>query len=479
MPLDVRQLLQDAAGPHHRLQSDHVNPRFAKSLSLIGFDRTYVRAEGAHLIDAEENRYLDMLGGYGMFNMGRNHPTVRQALNDCLAAETASLVQLGTPTLSGVLAQELKRRIPGFDYVYFTNSGAEGVETTIKFARRATKREGILHASSAFHGLTTGALALNGGEVFRKDFGPLLPGSRKVNYNDLTALEDALAAKDVAAFIVEPIQGKGVAIPDPGYLREAARLCHKYGSLLVVDEIQTGLCRTGRFLAMEHDGDVNADIVVISKALSGGYVPVGAVLYKKPVYNKVFSSLEDCVVHSSTFGQGDVAMVAGLASLIALDEDNAAHNAQVRGDQLGDGLLAIKDRFQFIGDVRWRGLMIGIEFSAPKSLSLRTAWSSVHALSKDLFCQAVTIPLLTDHRILTQVSGHHTDIIKLIPPLVLTDDDVKWFLTAFEKVMVDLHKFPGPAWEALFRIGKNAVSRGGKPEPAAVPSSESEREPAE
>ena len=475
MPLDVRRLLQDAAGPHHRLQSDHVNPRFAKSLSLIGFDRTYGRAEGAHLIDADGNRYLDMLGGYGVFNMGRNHPTLRQALTDFLALETASLVQLGTPLLAGVLAQELKRRIPGFGYVYFTNSGAEGVETAIKFARRTTKREGILHASSAFHGLTTGALALNGAEVFREGFGPLLPGNRKVKYNDLAALEAALASKDVAAFVVEPIQGKGVAIPDAGYLREAARLCHKFGTLFVVDEIQTGLCRTGRFLAMEHDGEVDADIVVISKALSGGYVPVGAVLYKKAVYNKVFSSLEDCVVHSSTFGQGDLAMVAGLAALMALDEEDAARNAQIMGDKLGQGLLALKDRFEFVGAVSWRGLMIGIEFKAPKSLSLHTAWSGVHALSKDLFCQAVTIPLLADHCILTQVSGQQTDIIKLIPPLVLTDGDVQWFLTAFEKVMVDLHKFPGPAWEVLFRIGKNAVKRGGESDPVSAP----EREPAE
>ena len=459
MPLDVRRLLQDAAGPHHQLQSDHVNPRFAKSLSLIGFDRTYVRAEGAHLIDAEGQKHLDMLGGYGMFNMGRNNTTVRQALTDFLAAETASLVQLGTPLLSGLLAQELKRRIPGFDFVYFTNSGAEGVETAIKFDRRATGREGILHASSAFHGLTTGALALNGADVFRNGFGALLPGNRKIKYNDLSALEEALSTKDVAAFIVEPIQGKGVAIPDAGYLREAGRLCRKYGALLVVDEIQTGLCRTGRFLAMEHDGNVDADIVVISKALSGGYVPVGAVLYKKSVYNKVFSSLEDCVVHSSTFGQGDMAMVAGLASLTALDEVNASQNAEVMGNKLGQSLRAMKERFQFIKDVRWRGLMIGIEFGAPKSLSLRTAWSGVNALSKDLFCQAITIPLLADHRILTQVSGHHTNTIKLIPPLVLNEEDVRWFLTAFEKVMVDLHKFPGPAWEALFRIGKNAVKR--------------------
>jgi len=256
--------------------------------------------------------------------------------------------------------------------------------------------------------------------------------------------------------MVEPVQGKGVGIADPGYFREAARLCHKYGALFVADEIQTGLYRTGKFLALEHDGDVDVDMVILSKALSGGYVPVGAVMYKKQVYDKVFSSLDQCVVHSSTFAQGNFAMAAGLAALQSLEEENAGTRAQIMGDRLGQGLLALKDRYEFIGDVRWKGLMVGIEFQKPKSFKLRTAWKSAHMMSPDLFCQAVTVPLMADHNILSQVSGPHMDIIKLIPPLVMTEDDADWFLRGFEDVMKGLHQFPGAVWETLFRIAKNA-----------------------
>lgn len=458
MPLDIDQLMKDAGERAGSLHAAHINPRFAKAMGLIGFDKAYVRAEGAHLWDAAGERYLDTLAGYGVFNMGRNHPTVRRALSDFLGKGASSLVQLETPLLSGELAEQLKRRAPaGFDYVCFTNSGAEGVEVAIKFAHRATKKPAILYASSAFHGLTNGALALNGTEMFRKDFGPFSPDCRKIPFNDLEALKTALAAREVAAFIVEPIQGKGVHIPDAGYLREAAALCHEHGALFIADEIQTGLYRTGKFLAMEHDGDVDADMVILSKSLSGGYVPVGALLYKKDVYDKIFSSLEECVVHSSTFAQGNFAMVAGLAALQALDEEDAGARAERMGNKIGQGLLAMKDRFEFIGDVRWRGLMIGIEFQKPKSLALRTAWKTTHMMNADLFCQAVTIPLLAEHKVLTQVSGYHMDVIKLIPPLVMSDEDADWFLGAFETVMEDLHKFPGAMWDTLFQIAKNAL----------------------
>ena len=461
MAFDLEAAVRQGVDGNNRLHTAHINPRFAKSMSLIGFDKTYVRAEGPCLWDKDGNKYLDMLAGYGVYNMGRNNRTVRDALADYLDRDMASLAQMEAPVLSGVLAEALKDRVPGgFDYVYFTNSGTEGIETALKFAVRATRRPTVLFTSSAFHGLSTGALALNGTDMFREGFEPFLAQTSKIPYDDLEALERALKAGDVAAFVVEPIQGKGVRIPSPGYLKQAADLCHKHGALFVLDEVQTGLYRTGPFLASQHDGDVDADMVVLSKALSGGYVPVGAVLYRKPVYDKVFSSLDKCVVHSSTFGQGGFAMAAGLASLHALEEAECGANATAMGDRLGARLLALKERFEFIGDIRWRGLMVGIEFTAPKSLKLRSAWSSAHMLNADLFCQAVTIPLLSEHKILTQVSGYQMDVIKLIPPLVIDDSDVDWFLTAFEDVMEKIHKFPGPAWSAIFQIGKNAVAAG-------------------
>ncbi len=458
MPLDIEKLLNDSAGQGLGLFREHVNPKLAQVLQTIGFDRDYVRGAGAYLWDRDGNRYLDMISGYGVFSLGRNHPDVRRALSDYMALDYPSLVQLDTPVLCGLLAKELKQRMPyELDKVYFTNSGNEGIETAIKYARCATGRPAVLYCRKAFHGLSNGALSLCGDSTFREGFEPLLADAREIPFNDLEALEQALAAGDVAAFVVEPVQGKGVNIPDSGYLSSAAELCHRNGALFVADEVQTGVGRTGRFLALEYDDKAEPDIVVLSKALSGGYVPVGAVLVRGWIYDKVFSSMERAVVHSSTFGKGGLSMVAGLATLASLDDQQLMERAVQIGDRLGEAIQAMAPRFEFIREVRWRGAMLGIEFDAPRSFALRSAWSMVHKLDANLFPQAITMPLFSDHRILTQVAGHNIDVVKLLPPLVLSDDDMDWFLQAFEAVMVRLHKFPGPAWEALSRIGKFSI----------------------
>ncbi len=459
MPLDIRKIVKDNTGQNNVLYAEHVNSRFAKALKIIGFDRNYVKASGAYMWDGNDRKYLDMLAGYGAFNMGRNHPDIRQVLKDFMDADFCSLVQMETPILCGLVARDLKQRCGyGMDKVYFCSTGAEGNETAIKFVRRATGRDKLLFASSAFHGLTSGALALNGGEVFREKFGELL-GSDKVPYGDLDALETALSKGDIAAFFIEPIQGKGVNIPPAGYLAAAGRLCRKFGTLLVVDEVQTGIGRTGKFLAIHHEEGIEPDLIILSKSLSGGYVPVGAVLMKDAVYNKVFSSLDRAVVHSSTFGKSNFAMAAALAALNVLDEEGLCENATAMGDMLGERLSALVPKYEFMKQVRWRGLMLAVEFAKPKSLKLRTAWATVNGLNEDLFCQAVTIPLLQDHAILTQVAGNRMTTIKLIPPLTINESDVDWFVTSFDKVMQDLHKFPGPAWESLTRIARNALSR--------------------
>jgi len=458
MSFDILGLIKEAEGRNYELHEAHVNPRFAKTLRTIGFDRCYTRAEGAYLWDNEGRRHIDMLSGYGMFNMGRNHPTIRQALTDFLGSEYPSLVQMEAPLLSGLLAKELKERMPNdLDIVYFTNSGTEGVETAIKFARAATGKPAIIYTGKAYHGLTNGSLSLNGDDVLREDFEPLLPACRKIPFNDLDVLEQALAAGDVAAFVVEPVQGKGVNIPAPGYLREAAALCRKHSALFVADEVQSGMGRTGKFLALEYDGDVDADIVILSKSLSGGYVPVGAVLTRQWIYDRVFPSLDKSVVHSSTFGQCSLAMVAGLATLHVLDEDRLIPRAAELGDRIGQALSAMIPQYEFMHDVRWRGLMVGIEFAQPKSLGLRSGWDIAHRMDKSLFPQAITMPLLQEHGMITQVAGHHIDVVKLLPPMVLCDADVNEFIEAFDQVMKDLHRFPGPVWEALSRMGRSSV----------------------
>ncbi len=462
MPFDLDETLQAALDSPARRYAENVNPRFAKALGLIGFDRTYVRAQGPYLWDANGHRYLDMLAGYGVFNIGRNHPVVKKALTDFMARDIASLVQMELSPLVALAAERLKARVGlGLDLVYFGSTGAEANETAIKFARRTTGRSRILHATSAFHGLTTGALALNGSAVFREGFGPLTE-SAAVPFGDIAALESELKKGDVAAFFVEPIQGKGVHIAPPGYLPAAARLCHAHGALLVVDEVQTGVARTGRFLALHHepemqsDPEARPDMVLMSKALSGGFVPVSAVLMTRRVYDAVFSSLDRAVVHSSTFGKSAFAAVALLATLAVVEDKDLAARAERLGRRIMEGLKAMQPDFEFMHAVRGRGLMIAVDFGPPASLKLKAAWKTVHALNPDLFCQAITMPLLADHGILTQVAGHNMTTIKLIPPLVIGEEDVEYFLTAFRQVMEGLHRFPGPAWESLLRIGRNA-----------------------
>src|ERR1700756_3000787 len=356
--LDIIQLMEDHAGENYELHQRHINPANVRTLHTIGFDRCYVRAEGPYLWDIEGTKYLDMLSGYGVFGLGRNHPEVRRVLVDFLNADYPSLVKMEAPLLSGLLAQELKKRMPNqLDMVFFTNSGTEGVETAIKYARCATGKPAIIHCYKAFHGLTYGSLSLNGDESFREGFAPFLPDCRAIPFNDLDALERELRRGDVAAFIVEPVQGKGVNIPSPGYLKESAALCRKHGALFIDDEVQSGMGRTGKFLAIEHDGDVDPDIVILSKTLSGGFVPVGAVLCKKWIHEKVFSSMQRSVVHSSTFSQGSLALAAGLAALDVINRECLVARATQIGNAIGGGLRAMMPKYEFLKDVRWRGAM--------------------------------------------------------------------------------------------------------------------------
>ncbi len=456
MAFDLAKLIAENKGEKFTLNSKHLNSQFVNVLSIIGFRNNYSHAEGSYLYGEDGSRYLDLLSGFGVFALGRNHPVIADALRQALDLRLPNLVQMDVSLLAGVLAERLLPRLPGMEKMFFCNSGTEAVEAAIKFARNATGRDKIVHCSHSFHGLTLGSLSLNGDEIFRKGFGPLLPDCAAVPFNDLGALEAALRGGTVAAFIVEPIQGKGVNIPDDEYLPEAARLCRKYGTLFVADEIQTGIGRTGRFLALEHWG-VEPDMVLLAKALSGGYVPVGAVACRKWVFDKVFDRMDRSVVHGSTFGKNDLAMVAGLATLAVLDEEKLVERAATVGAQILSDLQHFVGRYEFVKEVRGKGLMIGVEFGQAKSFTLRTAWSLLEAANKGLFCQMITIPLYQRHRIICQVAGHGLHVVKLIPPLCLGEEDRVWIRAAFEDVIADCHKVPGSVWELAKSLAGSAL----------------------
>jgi ornithine--oxo-acid transaminase len=356
--------------------------------------------------------------------------------------------------LAGLLAGQLIQRVPFLDKVLFLNSGSEAVEAAIKLARRATGRPGLVYCAHAFHGLSCGALSLNGEANFRDGFGPLLPHCTRIPFNDLMALEKELRTHDIAAFIVEPIQGHGVNMPDDGYLASARDLCRKYRTLFIADEIQTGLGRTGRFLAVDHWG-VEPDIVLISKTLSGGHVPVAAVLSRKWIFDKVFDRMDRAIVLSSTFAMSDLAMAAGLATLEVLEAEKLIDKAARQGARLRAMFEAMALRYEMVAQVRGVGLMIGVEFGPPHSLKLQAAWQMLEAVSAGLFCQLITIPLLKDHKILVQVAGHGSHTVKILPSLVISDEDCEWIGRAFAAVIGASHRVPGAVWSLGKTLAEN------------------------
>src|SRR5712675_1370367 len=458
--LDVSEMFVDRQSQRSSMHSRHLNEQLVRVLKTIGYDVGFQKGQGQYLFDRDGARYLDLLSGFGVFAIGRNHPALRQALKSVLDSDLPNLVQLDVSTLAGVLAERLLKYVPYLDKVFFANSGAECVEAAIKFARGATGRPGIVYCAHAFHGLTYGALSLTDDMNFRSGFEPLLPGCTSIPFNNLAALEKALASRQVAAFIVEPIQGKGVNIPDDNFLPEAAALCRRYGTLLVADEVQTGLGRTGRFLAIEH-WNVEPDMVLLAKALSGGHVPIGALLTQRTVFDKIFNQMDRAVVHGSTFAKNDLAMAAGIATLEVLETERLIARADRLGERLRLTFERLFERYEFVRGVRGKGLMIGIEFGPPTSLKLKASWNLLETANKGLFCQLVTIPLFRDHKVLTQVAGHASHTIKLLPPLIITDEDCDLIEHAFDDVIAATHRVPGAIWSLGKTLVGNAVQARG------------------
>lgn len=455
----LAQIVEQRQSDQYALHRQYLNTSLARVQAIIGFDKIYTRGEGAYLWDAEGHRYLDLLAGYSVYNLGRNHPVVKEVMQEVLTMDRPNLVKMDCPLLAGLLAEALIERMPpGLDSVFFANSGADAVDTAIKFARAATRRPRVLYLDHAFHGLTLSTLSLNGGAVFRQGFEPLLPGFKAMEMNDVEGLEQELRHGDVAAFIAEPIQGKGVYIPNDDYLPQAQRLCRKYGTLLICDEVQAGLGRCGRFLCSEH-WDLEPDIVTIAKSLGGGYVPASATITRRSIHDKLFSNLARCQVHSTTFGQNELAMAAGLATLHVLQEEKLVERSAAMGDRLLAGLAALQERYDFVADVRGKGLMIGIEFKPPRSLKLRAAWTAAETAQKGLFSQLIVMALMRDHRILTQVGGPNVNIIKLLPPLIIGEQEVEAIIAAFDAVLAEALNIRGRVWGLSGQLVKHAMSQ--------------------
>ena len=453
MPLDLKGLVTARLGENYTLHAQHLNSTLVRVQRIIGFDQVYARAQGAYLYDLDERDYLDFLSGYSVFNIGRNHPAVQRALRDVLEMDLPNMVQMDCSLLSGLLGEALLRKTPPhLDAVFFCNSGAEAVEGAIKFARAATGRAGLVSLEKAFHGLSNGALSVMGDASFREGFEPLLENCARVKMGDLPALEKLLARRDVAALLIEPVQGKGVNFPAGDFYEQAQRLCLETGTLLICDEVQTGLGRTGRWWGFQHWG-LEPDIITVAKSLSGGYVPVAAVVTRRAIYQKTFSRLDRCVVHSSTFGRNNLAMAAGLATLQVLDDENLVERAAAGGAELIRRLDQLKAKHSLIKEVRGLGLMIAIEFHEPRELAMKMGWKLLHKVERELFAQMLVTSLFKKHRILTQIAGHAMDVMKILPPLIIGEKEIDRFVTALDSVLTECRSFPGPIWD----LGSNFI----------------------
>ncbi|HUH79981.1 MAG TPA: aspartate aminotransferase family protein, partial [Solirubrobacteraceae bacterium] len=465
-PLGILAEARVRGGETFQLAARHLDPSLVDVLRIIGFDEEYVSARGSYLYDAAGRAYLDLHTGEGFASVGHNHPDVGAVLQAALGENLLDGVQIHYSVLAGMLAEALAARLPqGLDAIFFASTGAEAVDASMKFARAATGRARFVSCESGFHGVTLGPLSLVGDEFFKEGFGPTLAGCELVPFGDLERLEAHLRREDVAAFVVEPIQGRTVAPPPPGYLRGAQELCRRYGTMFVLDEVQTGLGRTGRWFALDEWG-LAPDFVLVGKALSGGYMPVAAMATTRDTYQRAVGTLERSYVHQSTFGRNRLSMAAGLATMRVIERDGLVENSARVGGLLREGLAELQARHDLIKEVRGSGLMIGIELGAPRGSVARLSWRMVRVAAEGLYPQLIVIPLHRDHGVITMAAGKN-DVIKLLPPLTLSEREAQSFLDAFDVVLADCESSAGKNWAVVRDIAKATLRRRGHESPAA------------
>jgi ornithine--oxo-acid transaminase len=448
-----------SAGVNHSLEAlyrDRVNPQWVRLLDVLQMNARYARCEGTELFTEDGRRILDFLSGYCVHNLGHNHPAILDALKDELDRRGPAMLQSHVPELAGELADRLCWRAGGrVSKVFFCSSGSEGVEAAIKFSRAHTRRTGVLYADGAFHGLTCGALSLMGDAFWRESFGPLLPDTEAVPFGDLEALEQRLATKRFGAFIVEPLQGEGgIRVPAAGYLQNVQTLCRRYGTLFVVDEVQSGMYRTGRFLASHHF-NIEPDMVVLAKALSGGLVPSAALLMPDSVYHSVYGSLARSIVHTSTYSENSLAMRAGLAALETLEREHLGERACSAGEFLRSRLRDALSGYEMVKEVRGMGLLNGIEFQPPRKLALRVSFEAFSKIHAGMFGQVIVMRLFR-LGFLTQMCGNNFMVLKVAPPLIVKEREADAFVEAMRDVVETMHS-SATFWSEALGLAKRAM----------------------
>ncbi|MGI6037929.1 MAG: aspartate aminotransferase family protein [Limnochordia bacterium] len=404
-------------------------------LGLLNFDKQYVRAQGTRVWDHTGKEYLDFLGGYGSLNLGHNPPAVIAGMQK--ATSMPNLLQASLGTMAGALMQTLAAITPGdLQRSFLCNSGAEAVEGGLKLARAATGKHKFIYCDGGFHGKTMGALSVTGREKYKGPFEPLIPGCVGIPYGDLAALEEALASGDVAAFIVEPIQGEGgIIVPPAGYLKKAKELCARHGALIIVDEIQTGFGRTGRMFACEHD-EMTPDILILSKSLGGGMMPLGAFVTTDAIWTQAYGSSKNCLLHTSTFGGNTMAAAAGLAAIEYILSEDLPGRAAELGEYFQSRLRELQEKHNLIEEVRGKGLLIGIEFATLNQGALnKLTRGAISELSQEYLASLVAGELQNNYGIITAYTLNNPNVIRLEPPLIVEKEEIDQVVTALDEIL--------------------------------------------
>jgi len=416
----------------HELWRKYVNPDIVNLLEAFDYGRQFVRALGTKLYDDTGREYTDFLSGYGVHNVGHNHPRLIKALHSALDSAQPSMLNIDTPEVVGRLAQKLTSLThPRLCRTVFANSGAEAVEMAIKAVRAATGREMLLACTGSYHGLTTGSLSIMGASEPRRYFGPLLSAAF-VPFGNAEAAEIACRENHPAAVFVEPIQGEGgIRIPPLDYMTELSAICRRYGCLLVVDEIQTGIGRCGRMFATDFS-TVVPDILLVGKALSGGLVPMAAAIMTNEIWKEAFSGPQRCMLTASTFAGGLLAATVGLETLSIVEQEEMPRRATELGRQLLEGMKQLVGNHEIIAGVHGQGLMAGVEFRQPTGLLM----SGVPKWARPgLYTQVLSAVLLRDHGFITQPCSLEQCVMRLEPPLIINSDEISRLLDAFDNVL--------------------------------------------
>lgn len=466
MSFDMKAMIQEHIHSSDHLSKKHVHPRLSGMLQLGGFNTVFTRAEGPYLYDQNGRKYLDLLAGGGVHFIGRNNPVVMQALRDVTELDAPNLCVVNSSILGGLLAEKLINMAGGgIGKVQFANSGTEATDVSMRYARYLTRRRRFLYLEGAFHGRSFAAISVCGFSQMKEGMDPLMPTVTPLRLNDIEQLRRELSKGDVAGLLYEAVQGMTCEVVDPAWLKEAEKLCNEYGTMLIADEVQTGLGRLGETWFACTQYGVKPDMINVSKTLSGGQAPISCTMVKDSVYEKVFAKFKHGPIYFSTFAENNLSMAAGLATLHVLEQMDARKRATEISERFRTGLYALAEKYDCIDRITGKGLMIAVYFKDSAKKRLRVQQEVMGAVEPGAFAAGVNIDMYREKGIITQLPGPDLSAIKILPPVTLSDADVDWFLSSFDELLASYYGASGP----VVSLAKAAIASTVKDVKAALP----------